>query len=54
MKVTDARAFAQNLLTACDVAEAEGRDTITLAPFMADDDAARAELQAAIEAAKRG
>lgn len=52
MKVTDARAFAQALLAACDAAEAEGRDTVAMAPFIADDDAARAELQAAIDAAK--
>lgn len=53
MKVQDARAFAQALLAACDQAEAQGQDEVPLAPFMADDDAARAELQAAIEAAKR-
>lgn len=53
MKVQDARAFAQALLAACDAAEAQGQDVVTLAPLMADDDAARAELQAAIEAAKR-
>ncbi len=53
MKVQDARAFAQALLDACDEAEAQGQDDVTLAPFMADDDAARAELQAAIEAAMK-
>lgn len=53
MKVQDARAFAQALLAACDQAEAAGQDEVTLAPFMADDDAARAELQAAIEVAQR-
>lgn len=53
MKVQDARAFAQALLAACDAAEAHGQGDVTLAPFIADDDAARAELQAAIEAAKK-
>lgn len=53
MKVQDARAFAQALLAACDAAEAAGQDDVTLAPFVADDNAAREELAAAIEAAKR-
>lgn len=53
MKIQDARAFAQALLDACDAAEAQGQGDVTLAPLMADDDAARAELAAAIEAAKK-
>lgn len=54
MKVADARAFAQALLDAADAAEAAGEDEVSLAPFVLDDDAARAELQAAIDAAKAG
>lgn len=51
MKIADARAFAQALLAAADAAEAAGRDDVSLAPFMADDDA-RAELEDAIAQAR--
>lgn len=54
MKIADARAFAKALLRAADAAEDAGQDDVSLVPFMADDDAARAELQAAIDAAKAG
>jgi hypothetical protein len=52
MKLEVARAYARTLLAAVDKAEAEGRDTLTTADmdqFAALDDAARADLQAAIE-----
>lgn len=52
MKIADARAFAQALLAAADEAEAAGHDDVSLAPFMADDDAARAELEDAIAQAR--
>lgn len=51
MKIEEARAYAKNLIAAADKAEAEGRDTLSesdLDVFAATDDAARAELQAAI------
>lgn len=55
MKLDQARAFAQSLMTAADRAEAEGRDHLTEADlqlFAAADDAARAELAAAIAKAQ--
>lgn len=53
MKVSEARAFAEALLRACDAAEAAGQAEVSLNALQAEDDAARAELAAAIEAAKR-
>jgi len=52
MKIEDARAFAQALLAACDAAQAAGQTEVALDPFVADDDAARTELDDAIAQAK--
>lgn len=55
MKLDVARNFAMGLLAACEMAEQEGRDEIgktDTAIFSEMDDQARAELQAAIDAAK--
>ena len=52
MNIQVARLYAQTLLAAADKAEAEGRDALTKADvdsFAALDDAARADLQAAID-----
>ena len=56
MKTATARLFALGLIEAADRAEADGRDTLDaadLGQFAVADDAARAELVAAIEAAER-
>lgn len=52
MRVEDVRAFAQALLAACDAAQSAGKTEVALAPFVADDDAARAELDDAIAQAR--
>lgn len=56
MKLDVAKQFVASLQAAIDQAEAEGRDELStgdLSAFAAADDAARAELQAAIDAAKQ-
>lgn len=55
MKIDVAKQFVASLQAAIDQAEAEGRDELNtgdLSAFAAADDAARAELQAAIDARK--
>lgn len=55
MKLDVAKQFVASLQAAIDKAESEGRDTLNtddLSAFAAADDAARAELQAAIDQAK--
>lgn len=55
MKIRTAQALARSLLAAADRAEDEGRDELTAADldvFADADDAARAELAAAIAAAE--
>lgn len=55
MKLDQAKQFVASMQAAIDQAEAEGRDELNtgdIASFAAADDAARAELQAAIDAAK--
>lgn len=55
MKITVAREYANALLAACNRAEKEGRDALTkddIDTFSALDDAARADLQAAIDASQ--
>lgn len=55
MKLDQAKIFVQSLRAAIEKAEAEGRDDLTTADidsFAAADDAARADLQTAIDAVK--
>lgn len=53
MKVSDARKLAQYINDACDAAEKQGDDEITLInALQAADDVARADLQSAIDAAQ--
>jgi hypothetical protein len=57
MKIEVAKQFVQSMQAAIERAEAEGRDYLNtgdLASFAEADDAARGELQAALDAAKVG
>lgn len=57
MKLETARKFIEGLQEAIEQAEAEGRDYLNtgdVTVFAAMDDAARAELDAAIQSASRG